>query len=94
MLLWLPFVLSVDFYATTVGVFIDLSVPVAAGKMLKQIVQIMFVYFGLLPDIGILAVGIALGHVAVAVLAAFAINAVLGLLFFGLSPLFLGPCGD
>lgn len=27
-------------------------------------------------------------------LAAFAINAVLGLLFFGLSPLFLGPCGD
>ena len=93
-LLWLPFVLSVDFYATTVGVFIDLSVPVAAGKMLKQIVQIMFVYFGLLPDIGILAVGIALGHVALAVLAAFAINAVLGLLFFGLSPLFLGPCGD
>lgn len=93
-LLWLPFVLSVDFYATTVGVFIDLSVPVAAGKMLKQIVQIMFVYFGLLPDIGILAVGIALGHVAVAVLAAFAINAVLGFLFFGLSPLFLGPCGD
>ncbi|MGN0429116.1 MAG: putative ABC exporter domain-containing protein [Acetatifactor sp.] len=93
-LLWLPFVLSVDFYATTVGVFIDLSVPVAAGKMLKQIVQIMFVYFGLLPDIGILAVGIGFGHVALAVLAAFAINAVLGLLFFGLSPLFLGPCGD
>lgn len=90
-LAWVPFVVSVDFYATSVATFIDLSVPVAAGATIKQIVQVMFIYFGLLPDIALIAVGMALGHTVSAAVAAAMINAFFGTLFFGLSPLFLEP---
>lgn len=89
-LLWLPLIISVDFYATNVGAFINLSVPVSAGKTLKQIVQVMFVYFGLLPDIIIMAIGLSLGFTGVAVIISSISNIGLGFLFFGLSPLFLG----
>lgn len=90
-LVWLPFILSVDFYATTVGTFIDLSVPVNAGKTIKQMVQVMFIYFGLLPDVGAVAVGVATDHTFAGVLIAVGINLLLGLVFFFLAPLFLIP---
>ncbi|MBE7003400.1 MAG: hypothetical protein E7425_03825 [Ruminococcaceae bacterium] len=92
-LAWLLFAVSVDFYATTVGVFIGLSVPVAAGKMVKQFAQILFVYFGLLPDIAIMAFGIVMGHTALAAIGAAVLNVALGLIFFSLAPLFLEPKG-
>ena len=90
-LAWLPLMVSVDFFATTVGAFIGLSVPVSAGKMIKQMVQVMFVYFGLLPDIAIMAVGLVFDEPIVAVIACSVINILLGLIFFALSPLFLEP---
>lgn len=90
-LLWAPFIVSLDFYATTVGAFINLSVPAHAGATIKQIVQIMFIYFGLLPDVAILAVGIVMDHMLTAVLIAVGVNLALGLLFFSLTPLFLEP---
>lgn len=89
-LLWIPFIVSVDFYATNVGAFINLSVPVSAGKTLKQIVQIMFIYFGLLPDLIVMAIGLSFGFTAVAVVVSSILNMGLGFLFFGLTPLFLG----
>ena len=92
-LAWLLFVASVDFYSTTVGVFIALSVPVSAGKMVKQFVQIMFIYFGLLPDIIFMAIGIAKDWTVLAAVGAALLNVVLGLIFFSLSPLFLEPKG-
>lgn len=92
-LAWILFIVSVDFYATNVGTFINLSVPVSAGKLVKQIVQIMFIYFGLLPDIFIIAIGLILKHTATAVICTAVLNMGLGFLFFGLSPLFLGPKG-
>lgn len=92
-LAWVPFIVSVDFYATNVGAFIGLSVPVSTGKTLKQIVQVMFIYFGLLPDIAIIAVGFVFEFAAVALIGAAAINVFLGFLFFGLSPIFLDPRG-
>ena len=51
-LLWLPAILSVTAYSTAVGAFIDMSVNTDAGKMLKGIVQMIFLYFGLLPVVG------------------------------------------
>lgn len=90
-LVWIPFIVSVDFYATNVGAFIGFSVPVAAGKTIKQVVQIMFVYFGLLPDIAILVFGMLFGHAALAVILSAVLNMALGFLFFALSPLFLDP---
>ncbi len=92
-LLYVPLIVSVDFYATTVGVFISLSVPVSAGKTLKQVVQIMFVYFGLLPDILIATLGIVFGHTAAALMGVAALNMGLGFVFFGLAPLFIDPKG-
>ena len=92
-LAWVPFIVSVDFYATNVGAFIGLSVPVSAGKTLKQIVQIMFIYFGLLPDIAIIAVGFVFEFAVIALIGAAALNIFLGFLFFGLSPIFLDPRG-
>ena len=90
-LAWLPLIVSVDFYATNVGAFIGLSVPVSAGKTLKQLIQVLFVYFGLLPDIAIVAAGIAFGHAAPALLGAAVLNIGLGLVFFALTPLFIDP---
>ena len=92
-LAWVPFIVSVDFYATNVGAFIGLSVPVSAGKTLKQIIQIMFIYFGLLPDIAIIAVGFVFEFPVIALIGAAALNIFLGFLFFGLSPIFLDPRG-
>ena len=86
---WLLVILSVDIYSTNVGVFIDLSVPVAAGKPLKSVVQIMFIYFGLLPDIAILALGVVLSILPLATLVAAVFNVLIGGVFFFFSPMFL-----
>lgn len=90
-LAWLPLIVSVSFFATTVGAFIGLSVPVSAGKMVKQIIQIMFVYFGLLPDIAVMAVGLAFGQPIAGAMGCTLLNVLLGLVFFSLCPLFLEP---
>ena len=65
--------------------------PNGAGKIVKQLVQILFIYFGLLPDIAIMAVGLIFHHGAIAAVACAVFNVLLGLLFFGLTPLFLVP---
>lgn len=88
---WIPFILSIDFYSTTVGCFIALSVPVSAGKILKQLVQILFIYFGLLPDIGIIAVSFVLEAPVIGLILSALVNLFLGTLFFSLSPLFIEP---
>ena len=88
---WIPFILAMDFYATCVGAFINLSVPVTAGKNIKQFVQIIFIYFGLLPAAAIVAIFAITGRSALGALIAALLNCFLGLLFFGLTPLFLDP---
>ncbi len=88
-LLWIPLIVSVDFYATTVEAFINFSVPVSAGKTLKQMVKIMFIYFGLVPDAIVMIVGISFNFTLAALLIAPLLNIGLGLLFFGLLPMFL-----
>lgn len=90
-LAWLPLIVSVDFFATTVGAFIGLSVPVSAGKMVKQLVQILFIYFGLLPDIAIMAVGLVFEQPMLSAMGCAVVNSLLGLVFFSLTPLFLEP---
>ncbi len=90
-LAWLPFIVSIDFYATTVGAFINLSVPVAAGKTLKQFVQIMFIYFGLIPDIAIMAVAIVTKHTALGAILAAVLNLALGFIFLALCPRYIDP---
>ncbi len=90
-LAWIPFIVSIDFYATTVGAFINLSVPTKAGKTVKQFVQILFIYFGLIPDIAIIAIGFVTEHLPLAAILAAALNIALGFLFLALCPRFIDP---
>ncbi len=80
---------AVDFYASNVMLFIDLSLPTATAPQVKQSVTIMFVYFGIAPIAGILLVGflleLFLPFVLISAAAAFAIGAI----FFAFSPLFI-----
>ena len=92
-LAWVLFIVSIDFYATIVGTFIDLSVPVSAGKTVKQIVQVMFVYFGLLPDAALIAIGLVMDNLAPFAIGAALLNLALGMIFFALAPLFIDPRG-
>ncbi|MCD7883410.1 MAG: CPBP family glutamic-type intramembrane protease [Lachnospiraceae bacterium] len=91
LLAWIPFILSIDFYGTTTGTFINLSVPISAGKLVKQLVQILFIYFGLLPDAAIIAIGIVFNHIAAATVLAAVVNIGLGAVFLALTPLFVDP---
>jgi membrane protease YdiL (CAAX protease family) len=91
---WLLLIVTLDFYATCVGTFIGLSVPVNAGNTIKQIIQVMFLYFGLLPDGGLLALGLLVEdgtYFPLTALLAALINLALGALFLGLTPRFLEP---
>ena len=90
-LVWLPLIVTVDFYATAVGAFINLSVPAAAGATIKQMAQVMFIYFGLLPDVAVMAVGMVMGHTALAAVISSGINVAFGLLFVSLTPMVLEP---
>ncbi len=90
-LAWSLFILSIDFYGTNVAAFIDLSVPVSAGKTIKQVVQIMFIYFGLLPAAAVMVVGFVFEQVALAAVGGAVLNCALGGLFLALTPLFLDP---
>lgn len=92
-LAWIPLILTLDLYSTIVGTFINISTPANAGSTLKQYVMILFIYFGLLPDIGILAVGMVLEYLVPAIVAACLVNLLLTLLFFLLAASFLEP-GD
>ncbi len=82
---WALVIVSVDMYATIVGCFIDISVPISAGKTLKQVVQIMFIYFGLLPDIIVVAMALVLSTPLVAILGVLAVNLILSAVFFVLT---------
>lgn len=93
MLAWTAFAVSVDFFSSTVGTFITVSLPASMDKTVRQVIMIMFVYFGLVPNVGIMAVGIVLHHVTAAAVIAAGVNVGLGLIFFALSPLFLPPQG-
>ncbi len=81
--------LGVDFYAGNVMLFMELSLPTSLALQIKQMVAVLFVYFGLLPIALVVIVGAILGllvpFLALATVIAFALGGV----FFAFSPLFL-----
>ena len=86
---WLLLILSVDFYATVVAAFIDLSIPSSTGETVKQLLKMLFIYFGLVPDAALVAYGIVTEQAVPFLLIAAAVNIALGLVFFGVAPLLL-----
>ncbi len=88
-LCWLLFMLSVDLYSSAVGVFIDLSLPVSLAKTIRAVVQILFIYFGLLPDIVLLILGGIFGLLPLFAALAALFNLAIGIGFGAICPLFL-----
>ena len=87
---WFLFILSVSFFATTVGTFIALSIPGESGSQIKTFVQIMFLYFGMGPSAAVIIVGILLDLLPFAMAIGVIMNATTGFLVSLLLPLFLG----
>ncbi|MBQ9773632.1 MAG: putative ABC exporter domain-containing protein [Clostridia bacterium] len=86
---WTLFIVSMDFYSTNVGVFIDLSLPTATSRNLRSLIQILFLYFGLIPNAILLIVGWMLSLFPLFALVSAAFNVGIGAIFFALSPMFV-----
>ena len=89
-LVWLLFILSVSYFATTVGTFIALSIPGESAKTIKVVIQMMFLYFGLGPSAAAIFIGIFLNQLTIALVIGLVINFITGFLVSLLLPLFLG----
>ena len=89
-IVWFLFILSISFFATTVGTFISLSLPDEVAKLVGTIVQMIFFYFGLAPSAVAVILGIVFGKLLIAVVIGAAINFATGLLVTLLLPLLLG----
>ena len=86
---WMFFILSVSFFGTAVGTFINVSLPQNAGSSIKAIVQMVFLYVGMLPAIAAVLIGV-FAHVMVpALLIGAAVDIGLGTLFCCFTPHFL-----
>ena len=92
-LCWIIPILSLYMYSSSVGTFIDVTVPANAGSNLKQIVQIMFVYFGLIPDLIVFAIAAFFKQIFIGIIFGTIFNFMLGVLFFFLAAQFLEPHG-
>ena len=92
-LVWLPLILSVDLYGTCTGSFIGLSTPKSSGRTVKQMIQILFIYFGLAPDAIILLIAIMSGHKGIGALIACLVNIALSAVFFLLTSSVIEPKG-
>ncbi len=78
---WVAFIATVDFYSSSILTFIELSVPVSMAKTVKQVIAIMFIYFGLAPDAILIICGFALDRLPLFTLIAAGANFGLGVLF-------------
>lgn len=89
-IVWFLFILSISFFATTVGTFISLSLPDEVAKLVGTIIQMIFFYFGLAPSAVAVILGIVFDQLLIAVVIGAAINFAIGLLMTLLLPLLLG----
>ncbi len=86
---WMLFIVTLDIYSCSVGLFINLSIPSSVAKNIKAMIQIMFIYFGLLPDIVLLILGGIFGVFPIMAFVAACINLGIGGAFYAFSPMFL-----
>ncbi len=89
---WMIFIASVDFYASGVVTFIALSLPVALSKQIQQVIVIMFIYFGLSPNVIIILLGIIFDRMALFAMIGALFGFTLGVAFSYLSAVLL-DCG-
>ena len=81
--------IAVDFYASNVMLFIELSLPSSLALQVKQAISIMFIYFGLIPIAAVIIAGLFLDMISLFVVIASVAALGIGALFFAFSPLLL-----
>lgn len=85
-IVWFVFILTIDIYGTLVGTFIYISVGVKLSDTIQKLVQVAFIYFGILPAIAFVLVGLVLNKVIVFMPFGILLNLVLSLVFFLVTP--------
>ncbi|MBR2749873.1 MAG: putative ABC exporter domain-containing protein [Lachnospiraceae bacterium] len=86
---WMLFIISVSFFGTAVGTFINVSLPQKTGSSIKAVVQMVFLYIGMFPAIIAVIVGIVLHVMLPALVIGTVVNIGLGTLFCCFTPHFL-----
>ena len=89
--LMLLLAVTIDAYSTTVATFIDLAVPQSIGRTVKQMAQIMFIYFGLVPVAVVIGLGFIFNQIPAGLFGAGMMNVGLAALFLMFSSLVLSP---
>lgn len=88
-LCWFIFIMSVSVFGTSVGAFINISIPLESAQSIKAMVQIIFIYFGIIPAAVFVVIGIVLKQMLLFVALGAVVNCALGFLFILMSPRFL-----
>lgn len=78
---------TTDLYATLVSTFLDSSIPQSVDRAVRQVVQITFIYFGMIPDIVILVAGFMNDQMMEMLPYCVLLNLVIAVLFFAITPL-------
>ncbi len=86
---WLFFILSLDFFSTSIGTFLNVSVPGNTGTTIKAVVQMLFLYFGLIPSAVFAVLGIVLHILPLMLTIGGMVNVGLAALFILCTPHFL-----
>lgn len=86
---WMLVIASMDFFGTSVGAFISISVPVNGGNTIKQMIQVLFMYFGIMPAGILIVIGLVTKQVALFTIIATIVNLGTGAIFFAITPRFL-----
>ena len=88
-LLWFALVISLGTYSDSIGMFIDLSLSTGLSQIIRTVVQIMFIYFGLAPAAVLIVLGFALNKLMLFTALTILLNLGITALSLALSPLFV-----
>lgn len=88
-ILWFLLIVSVGMFCDGAGMFIDLSLSTGLTQIIKSLVQIMFVYFGLVPTAVLIILGFAFDRLILFALLATVLNLGITAISLALSPLFI-----
>ena len=88
---FIPFILSVDFFASAANTFLYLAIPTSFDKTFKQVLQILIMYFAFIPDALFIISGIVRGQSFRGFIYGTLVNLFIGLVLFGLTGVLLDP---
>jgi hypothetical protein len=82
-------VVSLGAYSDAMGLFIDLSLSTGLSQTVKSLVQILFIYFGLIPAAVLIVLGFAFDKLLLFALFTVLFNLAITALSLTVSPLFV-----